>query len=182
MTRLISVTGCIFFLCFFQVLNGYAQAYIEYSIQDSVGPAGGDMIRAVNGEAYVVRSSYDFNPTAKIEKHSADGSILYSTPIPLEQGLGVRAMDVINDEVYLLAGKPAGTFCCGFGLQAIKFSADGALVFNRVISDTASRNLFNPDSEIFPQITIIGNEWIISAWVSGLNFPTTMGGLIVNDY
>ncbi len=182
MIRFITLTGCIVFCCFFQALNSNAQAYTEYSLQDTISPAGAGLIKVVNGEAYVVSSPSYAGSSVKLEKHSADGSILYSSLIPLDQWVGVRAMEVINGEVYLLAAKPLGTWCCGITIQALKVSADGTLIFNRIISDTTSTNLFNPDNEIYPKIIINGNEWIIASWVTGLNFPTTMGALNVNDY
>ncbi|HPH86714.1 MAG TPA: hypothetical protein PLC48_14700, partial [Ferruginibacter sp.] len=180
MKKFIALSACVVFLYVVLPIHSHAQAYINYSLQDSSSNYN-DKLQVVNGEAYVLQSVGLFGfGGAILKKYAVDGSLSYSRDILLESSVSIRAMKVINDEVYLLGGKPTNIGCCGTSLQAIKVLSDGTIAYSRIISDTTSTSITNPDSDVFPEIIIIGNEWLISASVTNLDFPTTMGGLVQN--
>ena len=121
MKKFIALTGGLVFLCC--VLPNYsnAQAYIQYSHQDSSG-SNNNMVKVVNGEAYVLQFMDGFGfGCAKLKKYSVNGTLLFSRDISLEQSVGITAMEVINGEVYLLAGKPVNVGCCGLPSRQLKY-------------------------------------------------------------
>lgn len=174
MKKFITLTGCLFFLFVFSFVDSQAQAYIQYSHQDG-SVSYNDKVKVVNGEAYVLQLTgiYGMDGTI-LKKYAADGTLIYSRDLLLESYLNIVAMEIINNEVYLLAGR-------GLSIKAIKVRADGSIAYSRLISDTTSTNMVNPRCEVYPEIIFNGNEWIISAIIGGINLPTTMG-TIIQDY
>ncbi len=183
MKKFFTLIQCLFVLNFFVPVLSNAQAYIQYSHQATQSSSGFDLVRVANGEAYVLQfvDEMNNNNNAILKKYAVDGTLLYSVDIIAHWSVYIRAMQVINGEVYLLGGKPTNVGCCGLAIQAIKVSATGSIIFNREISDTTSPVITNPDSDIYPEILVKGNEWIIAGTVKGMNFPTTMGGLVKDD-